>query len=311
MDTYIAPIGTGFGDVIISLPVLQALIDSGESVYLVTRSFRQLDIASRVSGLKGEIAESDLQLKADDRYINLRAHPLQTDHVWGSPEFEEFFGAAADMEKIIAKIACDFGIKTDFVNLKPLLSSPRAGFEETVAFVPGTDCFYKHWPHEHWLILNQLLLKAGKKIIVLGKPDESPAVRRLIDAGLSWVETPSPGEAIDLISSACAVISVDTGLMHTAVQQHKPTIAFCHPRNFHRRSAANCRNFISSDCPASCRDFSVLPGFAAASGLAVDLKFDSTECSLPLAENCMSQISPYLVLEELNTLGVLNALESR
>ncbi len=258
-----APIGSGFGDVLISLPVMQALIERGENVFLVSRSFRQVGISERIIGLKGEVAESELELLEGDRYLNLRDHPLQTDHIWGSPQFEEFFGPT-DMEKIISKIAVDFGVETDFVRLRPLRFDRRADLQDAVAFVPGTDGYYKHWLHENWLALQDELNCAGLRVIVAGKADESPAVARLLEAGCECLETPTAGQAIDLISSCVAVVSVDTGLMHTAVQQGVPTYCFVHPRNHHKRSASNCFNFAAADCPEKCqRDFGIKPGVAA------------------------------------------------
>jgi hypothetical protein len=308
--TFVAPIGTGFGDVLISLPVIQCLIDRNESVFLVSRCFRQVGIAERVVGLCGEVAEDRLELQQGDRYVNLRDHWLQTDHIWGSPEFERLFGKT-DLEQIIKTIAADFDIQIDYSELRQLQFATRAELSGAVAFVPGTDGFYKHWPHEHWLCLYELLKAEQTRVILVGRPDESPAVQRLLAAGIEWIETRSPGDAIDVISSCAAVVAVDTGLMHTAVQQGIPTFAFIHPRNYHMRSARNCCNFIANDCPAKCgRDFEVKEGFAAASGLGVDLKFDHRECTLSAAENCMGSVAPQAVLDRMREYGVIAQLAS-
>ncbi len=306
--TFVAAIGSGFGDVLISLPVVQSLIETDEHVVLVTRSFRQVGIAERVVGLKGEVPESELCLQPGDRYVNLREHPLQLNHVWGSTEFELEFGKT-NIERIIANIASDFGIKTDFANLTPLWFERRKDLSSAVAFVPGTDMFYKHWPHENWLRLYQVFSRQGRRIIVMGKPDESPAVERLISAGIEYIETPTAALAIDVISSCAAVISVDTGLMHTAVQQGVPTYAFIHPQNFHTRSNRNCFNLHARQCPEKCRrDFSPPAGYADPSKLAVGLKFDRRECSLAIEESCMGAISTDAVISLLNNHGLLHPL---
>jgi len=306
--TFVAAIGSGFGDVLISLPVVQSLIDTEEHVILVTRSFRQLGIAERVVGLQGEVSESKLNLTTGDRYVNLREHPLQTDYVWGSAEFEAQFGKT-NLERIIANIASDFGIKTDFSRLTPLSFERINDLSEAFAFVPGTDGFYKHWPHENWLRLHKKLRRQGRRIIVVGKPDESPAVQRLLSAGLEHFQTETAGSAIDVISSCAAVISVDTGLMHTAIQQGIPTYAFMHPQNFHTRSNANCFNFLAQQCPEKClRDFTPKAGYADSSGLEVGLKFDQRECSLPIEENCMGVIRTDDVIELLEKHGRLRAM---
>ena len=305
--TFVAPIGSGFGDVIISLPVIQSLIDQGKSVVLVCRSFRQQGISERVVGLKGEILEDKLRLANGDIYLNLRDHPLQTDHVWGSPEFESFFGPT-NMEKIVATIAADFNIAIDFQNLTPLHFNKRAEICDAIAFVPGTDAYHKHWPNEYWLALLNFLKEKKKRVLLIGKPDESPAVKRLLETtedlnaehSIEWIATPTAADAIDLISNCTAVVSVDTGLMHTAVQQGIPTFTFIHPRDYHQRSAEACVNFIANDCPEKCgRQNQPKPGFAAASKLEVGLKFDHRKCPLSIEENCMGQIKPNDVISKM------------
>lgn len=298
---FFAAIGSGLGDLILCLPVLDALIASGKPVYLVRRSFRQEGIAARIEGLAGELDESELRVEDSDRYINLRQHPLQTDHVWGSPEFESFFGPS-DMERIVASISADFGFPISFSSLKRLKYKSRPELENCIAFVPGTDGFYKHWPHQRWLALKRTLESAGEKLLLFGKPDESPAVRRLLEAGMNWIETATVSDAIDAVSSIKELVSVDTGLLHIAVQQEIPSVALIHPLNFHHRSAKHCRNLLARNCASSCqRDLTPKEGFNDADSLAVDLKFDRRECQMPLDENCMASITVDCVLKALRS----------
>jgi Glycosyltransferase family 9 (heptosyltransferase) len=297
----VAPIGSGFGDVVISLPVIDVLIDRGEDVWLVTRSFRQVGISPRIVGIRGEVAEENLQIKTGDRYVNLRKHPLQTDHVWGSDKFERWFGPTR-FEKIISIVANDFGIATDFQCLRPLQFSKRDEAAGKIAFIPGSDGYYKHWPTTYWLQLRQALEQAGLQILVIGKPDESPAVKDLIEHGLQWIESPTAGEAIDLVSSCRLAVSVDTGLMHVALQQGIPTVAFIHPSNYHIRTVKNCFNLFGIDCPEKCgrEPVTTPPEALAASELAVSLKFDHRPCQLAASESCMGVIQPDKVLELMN-----------
>ncbi len=310
MQVFVAPIGTGFGDVLISLPVVQFFLDQGQEVYLVTRSHRQNGFAERIEELAGEISEQDFnakEKKAKYRYINLRDHPLQTDYCWGSPEFEALFGKTR-IESIITKIAKDFDAIADYQSLKPLMNKPVASLQNRIAFVPGSDGFYKHWPHEYWLWLWKTLENAGQDCFLLGKPSESPAVARLIDENMHWHETNNVAEAVDAISACKAVVSVDTGLMHLAVQQGVKTFALVHPSNFHHRSASHCVNFEAIDCPSSCnRDATLKPGFMAASKLSVEIKYDRKECPLPTSDNCMAQIKPCEVLNSMKQKGVVRA----
>ncbi|MBX9689854.1 MAG: hypothetical protein K2X27_24300 [Candidatus Obscuribacterales bacterium] len=303
MRTFVSAIGSGLGDLLISLPVIQKLIESEREVYLLTRSHRQSGIGKRIKGLKGELPEKEFQAAKGDRYINLRAHPLQTDHIWGSKEFESFFGPS-NIEKIIKAIAADEGIEIDYSQLEPLEHNLIPDLKNSIAFVPGSDGFYKHWPDERWLKLAQLLGKSYPelKIVLLGKANESPSVQRLIALGFEWLKTKDLAAAIDAISSCRAVVSVDTGLMHAAVQQGIPTYTFIHPQNFHQRSAKHCFNFFARNCPESCRrDFSLKDGFRAASELSVDLKFEDRECILSANENCMGSITAESVFEKMKS----------
>lgn len=291
---------------IICLPVIDALVDSCPNVYLVTRSFRQAGIAERIKGVKGAVGESELTLVEGDRYINLRDHPLQLNHLWGSPEFEAFFGPT-EIERIVSVIAKDFGFETDYKHLRKLEFANRSELNHYVALVPGTDIYHKHWPHCYWMQVYDQLKANGHEMIVLGRPSESPAVQRLIDAGIKWIETPTTADSIDAISSCKAVIAIDTGLMHVAVNQGVPTIALLHPSNYHMRSAPNCFNLTGSLChPDCCRDLTPARGFNAAIKLEVALKFDHRECTLPLENNCMAKIKPEDVIELMKKQNVLS-----
>jgi len=306
MTVYLAPIGTGLGDQLISLPIVRALLEGGEKVCLVTRSFRQIGLSERVAGVAGEVKEEDLELAEGDKYLNLRAHPIQTDYFWGSPEFEEKFGETR-IEKILTVIATDWGLDITFKNLMPLIFNAQSATTGKVVFAPGTDGFFKHWPAAYWLELAARLNNMGQSVVMLGRPSESPAVRELIGKGLPWFATPTSGDAIDAVSSARAIVSVDTGLMHIAVQQNIPTFAFIHPTMFHQRSAACCVNFIGRHCPEACgREEFTSPDLMASTFLDVDLKFGRHVCQLavePLEKrlsgaateepyNCMSVIKP-------------------
>ena len=306
MRTFIAAVERGFGDAIICLPVINAIIDKCPNVYLVTRTYRQVGIAERIKGIAGEIAEADIKMEDDDVYINLREHPLQLNHVWGSPEFESFFGRT-EIERIVATISKDFGFEADFKNLRKLEYEIRPEFNNCVAFVPGTDMFHKHWPNEHWRKLFSEIQRSEVEVILLGRPDESPAVKRLMDDGVRLVETPSIGDSIDVISNCRAVVAIDTGLMHVAVNQGVPTVALLHPTHFHMRSAKNCFNLTGAFChPDCCRDFTPLEGFQSTRNLGVSVKFDHRECTLELSQNCMAKIKPQDVIDMLKQQRILN-----
>ena len=45
--------------------------------------------------------------------------------------------------------------------------------------------------------------------------------------GIADARAPSPGDALDVLGAAAAVIGIDTGLTHLAVQQGTPTVTIC------------------------------------------------------------------------------------
>ncbi|HEY9783816.1 MAG TPA: hypothetical protein V6D17_00350, partial [Candidatus Obscuribacterales bacterium] len=188
MAIYVAPISSGLGDLIVSLPAIHGFIAQGEETHLVVRSHRQRDIAKRITGLAGEIEESELpekSLKDGERFVDLRDHPLQRDFIWGSQEFNARFGPLKIMQ-IVELLCNDLAVPADFSTLTPLAHTHRPGLNETVLLIPGTDGFRKHWPLEHWLLLNRSLLSEGLKTLVVGQPSQSPAVARLLEYGVPW-----------------------------------------------------------------------------------------------------------------------------
>src|SRR5271168_4188118 len=219
MATYFAPLAEGLGDAIVSLPLLFALIDKGET-FLVARCPRQEGLTEAVEGLAGTVREVDLKdrLKPNDTYINIRNHRIQTDYVWGSTEFAEHYNGYR-VNDILAVMARDFGIEANFDKPRPLLYKHRKDSHDKIVFVPGTMTTAKTWSTQKWIELNRSLSERGLSVLMVGQPDRNEIVRELVSAGVDWIETPTVQDAIDVVSSAATVVSIDTGLMHIAVQQ--------------------------------------------------------------------------------------------
>src|SRR5207244_13097225 len=96
-------ISFGLGDLVVSLPAIQALIAegarTGEETWLVARSPAQALLAERIDCLAGCIFEESFNpadpAAACGRVVDLRDHPLQRDYWWGSAEFVQAHGALA------------------------------------------------------------------------------------------------------------------------------------------------------------------------------------------------------------------------
>ena len=103
--TLIAPVSFGLGDLVVSLPPIQALIEDDPPVWLVARAPSQRLLAERIGGLAGVVDEAELAGGPADRFIDLRDHPLQRDFWWGSDAFEAEFGRL-NINDILQRICC-------------------------------------------------------------------------------------------------------------------------------------------------------------------------------------------------------------
>jgi hypothetical protein len=296
MSTFIAPIGHGLGDLIVSLPAIQWLIASRERTVLVLRSPRQEGFAELIPGLFGAVREVDFRpadLAPGDRYVNLRQHPLQTDHVWGSPEFETKY-PGYKIADIVRDISHDFGILADFENLTPLPFSRRADVEGKVIVIPGAGGTFKCWPSDRWLDIARLLHARGHNITVVGQPEQSQAVQELLDEGLDWTPTPTLRDALDVVSSARAVVSVDTGLMHLALQQNVPVAAMWinNPGSLnYLRTVRHCFPVVSPRCSPECVSEELDKHLNLVTEWTEWCGYDSWQCHAAPASRCMNNVS--------------------
>ncbi|MBS2009221.1 MAG: glycosyltransferase family 9 protein [Cyanobacteria bacterium SZAS TMP-1] len=304
---YVAPISNGLGDLICSLPVIQSLIKNGQETHLVLRSNEQKGLESRIDGLAGTVREADLKRLAENpqnKIINLRDHPLQTKHVWGSETFlNEFPNLYID--DIVRTIAQDFGLKGDFATLKPLLSIPDPRCLGKILFIPASRGLQKCWPISEWLALSRRLKADAMKCLVLGRPDEDPAVRELIEHGVEWLETPQLYDAVDAISAAKAVIGVDTGLTHLAVHQHIPTVALFRYNAVFTRQKRHVRSFLAPKCPFACvqkefdTDCHKQISFDGKEDEGSAFYWSSWECQEEPHNHCMTKIKSHTVYDAL------------
>ncbi len=247
-----APLGSGIGDVIVGLPIIDKLIASGVPVILVARGPRQIGFEQRIEGLSGVVREVDLQslLQVEDTYLNIRDHEIQKNYDWFGEKFAQDFPGYL-VNDIMREICKSFGLDVDFSVMSKLKAHPIASLAGKVAIVPGTTIDFKSWPVSMWLSWSNLR-EQGLELIMLGEPERSTVVSALLEAGVHWYPTESIGDAIDAISSVSGVIAVDTGLMHIAVQQGIPTVALMNFVHTYLRPSWNCRPLIGARCAPEC-----------------------------------------------------------
>ncbi|HEY9871218.1 MAG TPA: glycosyltransferase family 9 protein [Candidatus Obscuribacterales bacterium] len=298
MVAFIAPISFGLGDLVVSLPAIQGLIESHGGVVLVTRAAVQEELAARIPNLTGTVAESALEAAgpvAGDAYYNLREHPLQRDYWWGSPEFERDYPGYR-INDILEHICRDLRVPADFGNPRPLRWYRRPDFFQKVIFIPGSDGPYKCWPTENWIALYNELRLLGYSCALLGQPECSREVGLLVEAGLPWLPTPRLVEALDAVSSSAAVVGVDTGLSHLAVQQGVPTIVLYTRLSLFVRPYPHSFPLFAPGCDPACKERFLRGAHNAVTRLPGPAQ-PAWSCCLPAGSSCMSKIPVEQVLE--------------
>jgi len=290
---YLAPVSFGLGDLVVSLPALQALIDSGHETWLVTRSPVQAELAQRIGGLAGCIAEDAFDpTDRAARFVDLRAHPLQTDYWWGSPAFEQAYPGWR-INDIVGQICSDFGITADFTRPVPLTSVARPELGETVVFVMDSDGATKRWPTERWVSLASMLGRRGIGVRALTRDERDGP------GGVGAACAPTPGDVVDVLSSARAVVGVDSGPTHVAVQQATPTVTICRRSNVYLRPWPHTRAVLGEPCDPAC----VAAELEYAYNDHIELSgFEWKPRSCPAEGRCLEAVQPHHVMDALEQL---------
>ncbi len=308
MTVYLAPTSNGLGSLISNLPAIDALAKNGRPPMLVLRSQAQEAVAKLVDGIAGTVLESDfsaIKMAPGDQFINLRDHPLQTDHIWGS---DEFFATFPDtyFEDLFKTICADKGIEISYENLEPLKHRLCDVARGKIVLVPGSNGRQKCWPTSHFLELIRRLQSSGHCCAVVGEPARSEYVKSLLDADVEWIKTSAFSDAVDAISSALAVVSVDTGLMHVAIHQGVSTVGLFRSANMILKERPHTRYLKAPGCAPACLDAQFAHvtnkkiNFDSSAGMSADqyywLRWDCAEAE---EKRCMAAISVDEVLAAL------------
>ncbi len=300
----VKPISFGLGDIVFSLPIIQALIEKKYNTWAVYKNEIQKDLLFSLPGLSGSISELGLAcLPSNTQLIDLRDHYLQKNYWWGGSSFKadypDFY--INDISKVIAS---DFGLPFDFENLRPLSFQQINGLNNTIIFIPGSDGPYKCWLDNYWLELAENLNKINYNVVVIGQIDSSQAVRNLIAGGLKHEPTPSIQDAINIISSCLAVVSIDTGLGHLAVQQGINTVLLLRPDSVFYRPYKHSAKLNGYACSEIC-----INNYDDRIETSLNQNLDTyvgLECKANYRQECMSKITPEMVISEMKKLFAQN-----
>jgi hypothetical protein len=296
--TYVAPISFGLGDLIVSLPAIQALIAErppGET-WLVARAPGQAALADRIAGLGGCVPEDAFDpARVDGRYLDLRDHPLQRDYWWGSPEFDRVVGPLT-INEILDRICADFGIPADFSQPAPLLAPhERPEVRDAVLFVTESDGT-KRWAPERWAELAQAIRDDGHDVRMVTRDEPDPDMS---GTGIDAARAPTPGDAVDLLTSCRAVVGIDTGLTHIAAQQGTPTVGIYRNRAVYFRPWPHTRAVVGERCDEHCR--SIEEEYAYNTRVSSP-GADWQPRSCPVGAQCLAKVCPADVIGALREL---------
>jgi len=296
--TYIAPISFGLGDLIVSLPAIQALITEHQprETWLVARASGQAALADRIAGLGGCVDEDGFDpAGAGDSFFDLRDHALQRDYWWGSPEFDRAVGPLA-INEILARICADFRIPADFSQPVPLLTRrARPEVRDALLLVTESDGT-KRWAPERWAELAGELRDAGNDVRMVTR--DEPAAE-MSGAGIAAITAPTPGDAVDLLTSCRAVVGIDTGLTHIAAQQGTPTVGIYRDRAVYFRPWAHCRAVVGDRCDESCRSIERAYAYNAQVSSPASA-WQPRSC--PVGARCLEKVRPADVIDALREL---------
>jgi len=113
----------------------------------------------------------------------------------------------------------------------PLKETLKAESQVNLVIAPGAGYYTKRWPSQNYAKLADLLVKEiNAKIILVGSKDDIP-ISEEIKSQMNESVTDATGDftlldTAAIIKQSDAVLTNDSGLMHIAVSQKKPVLAF-------------------------------------------------------------------------------------
>jgi ADP-heptose:LPS heptosyltransferase len=103
------------------------------------------------------------------------------------------------------------------------------------------------------------------------------------------LEVPTPGAAVDALTSCHGVIGIDTGLSHIAVQQGTPTVTICRQGSLYFRPWSHARALRGAKCDPAC----VAEEQALAYNDRVSLRgFQWQPRTCPSGQKCLADLQP-------------------
>ena len=115
--------------------------------------------------------------------------------------------------------------------------------------VTESDGPAKRWAVEAWRSVSDLVRARGLDVGLVIREQAAPAMRIL---GAAEARAPSPGDAVDVLGAAAAVVGIDTGLTHLAAQQGTPTVTISRAPAVFFRPWPHTRAVVGAPCDDAC-----------------------------------------------------------
>ena len=107
--------------------------------------------------------------------------------------------------------------------------------------------------------------------------------------GIADARAPTPGDALDVLGAAAAVIGIDTGLTHLAVQQGTPTVTICRAPAVFFRPWPHARAVVGDPCDDACIAAEKEHAYNAVVDLR-GLRWQPRAC--PVGGRCLGSVRP-------------------
>ncbi len=301
---YISPVSWGLGDLVVCLPIIQELISRQIPTYGIYSNALQKEAYDSVIGLKGSISHNDInKIDTAAQIINLRNHDLQKNYWWGGTLFKQNY-PNYHINDILKIICNDFNLPFAEHKLVKLTHQKLPQYENTLIFIANSFGPFKSWPTEYWLEIHRFLTKHNYNVILLGRINESQQLADLINLGVKHVDTPQLSSAINILSSAKAVVTIDSGLAHISVNQGTPTIIMFGHNDVYYRPYPNSYNISAKHCSILCNEqYDKFSNTNPDKNFATFLPWD---CKAEITLKCMSTIMPQSVIDKLSMILKLN-----
>jgi len=235
----------GFAPLLADNPHLDAVLApvEGESLPALAARLRPARYTHQLD-LHGSLRSRQLRLLLPGRWRGYRKHKLargllvlthRNTYPDGTPAVpERYFEAAEGLDVQPDGGPPEFGLgAAAFAEVDAFLAQLTTAPErELIALAPGAAHMTKRWPLEYWKALARTLGAEGKRVVVVGGPDDVDAANEV--ARVSPAAAAAAGKfglqaTGALLARASALVSGDTGVMHMATGVGTPVVALFGP----------------------------------------------------------------------------------